>query len=242
MLLYPLPWYYAYSPRYEAFHWMFQDRIQSAYFELRPQFIEQSVFDNVTYREGSYHYLCGCFVKQERIYELLKTLPENSYFLYTDVDYHIQDLDKLWESLYALMVSGVDMAFQYEPQNKPIHVCNINVGFGLFHVNQRVRDYFAAVLKAAAGENVKNDLDIMTEYLPPLADSVAVIPPEVISMPYSPYKYNAALIPILCGNHGDYKKNLQEKYESLKSVNVPVQAYIAMALANGRTPEELGLV
>jgi hypothetical protein len=241
----PLPWYYAYSPRYEVFHWMFQNRITHPKFQLEPQFIEQSVFDQVTYRDGATHYLCGCFIKQQRIYELLQTLPEDSYFLYTDVDYHVVNLEALWTSLEETMKRGVHMAFQYEPQGKPNDNCNINVGFGLFRVCATTREFFATVMKAAGGEEVKNDLDIITEFLPTFQGISEVIPSDVICMPYMATNVNQdtiGCIPVLCSNSGNYKENLREKYDSLRSVNLPIQTYIAMALANGRTPEELGLV
>ena len=240
-----IPWYYVYSDRYEAFHYMFQSQIQTSGFELKPLYVEQSTFDQVTYREGLYHFLCGCFIKQEFMYKLVHELPEDSYFLFTDVDYIITDEAKLHRYISRLMERKVELAFQYEPQRREVSQFDINVGFCLIRVCANTRAYFTEVMRRAENETVKNDLDIMASVLETYPGRFKTIRKDIICMPNLldtlENRDNLMAIPILCDMSTDYKENLKSKYESAKSYGLPMQAYISMALANGRTPEELGL-
>jgi hypothetical protein len=240
-----LPWFYTVSPRYEVFHHVLQHTINRELFELKPLFVPQSIFDAVTYREGSHHYLCGCFIKQQQINELLQGLPENSYFLFTDVDYLITNNHILNEALQSLMKKEVDMAFQYEDHHNVIPFCNINVGFALIRVNQRVKDFFGDVCRRAATESTKNDLEIMVDVLKDYKGPVEVVDSTTICMPYSVNPANLskiAMIPILCSNSKDYRVNMKQKYITLKQYGIPIEEFIQLTIANGRTPEELGLV
>ena len=42
--------------------------------------------------------------------------------------------------------------------------------------------------------------------------------------------------------NSNYKVNMMQKYMGAKSFGVPIETYITMAIQNGRTPDELGLI
>jgi hypothetical protein len=87
--------------------------------------------------------LNGCNLKLVRTLELLKTLPENSYFLFSDADIIIfpeRGLDKLIQNSIN---SGTDIVFMQESPDKD---CS-NIGFSLIKVCEANRILFEESLR-----------------------------------------------------------------------------------------------
>ena len=82
-----IPFYYIWTPKYKLFADILKEGIEcySNYLEDKGIFMTQEDFEATltkTSEEG--HFMTGCYLKLERIMELLNSLPENSYFVFSD--------------------------------------------------------------------------------------------------------------------------------------------------------------
>jgi len=215
---------------------MFKDSIKDERFNVTPLFVEQSEFNKVTYNGA--HYLTGCFIKQEIILHILKKLPKNSYFLFTDVDFVILNEKGLYEFLKGYMDREVDMAYMWEGDK-------CNVGFALLRANEKTIAYFESVVKIGCERNDLNDLEVMFPLFSEFTGTIKILDKSVICL--SNYyneteKTGIKMVQLLCSNSKNYKLNMMEKYMGAKAFGVPVEKYISMAIQFGRTPDELGLI
>jgi hypothetical protein len=240
-----LPWYYVYSPRYTAFHYMMQDCIRDSRFELRPIFVEQSVFKKA-YNPAAGHFMCGCYIKLEKILELLKTLPLYSYFLLTDNDVIVIKNEGLFEYLQVFMDKGVDMAFMRERVGE----FQVNVGFQLFKVCPRVIRFFEEVIEITRSSNTSetdkmDEQSIVVSLLPKFPGTIEIFDNTriVLSNMFNETnpKENINAVHLLCGNHKDFRMNMYEKYMGIKALGAPVEQYIRRAIQDGIHPDELGV-
>lgn len=235
-----ISWYYVYSQRYEALHHMFKDSIKDPRFNVTPLFVEQSEFNKTTYNIDKGHFLSGCFIKQEIILHILKKLPTNSYFLFTDVDFVIINEKGLYEFFQGYMDRGVDMAYMWEGDK-------CNVGFSLLKANEKTIAYFEAVVKKGRETSDLFDMEVMFPLFPEFRQTgtIEILDKSVICL--SNYyneteKSGIKMLQVLCSNSKNYKVNMMEKYMNIKAFGVPIEKYITMAIQNGRTPDELGLI
>ena len=233
-----LPWYYVYSQRYEALHHMFSNSIKDPRFNVVPLFVDQSEFSKVTYNNIGSHYLSGCFIKQEIILHILKKLPTNSYFLFTDVDFVILNEKGLYEYFQGYMDRGIDMMYMWEGDK-------CNVGFALLRANEKTIAYFESVIKIGRETSDLFDMEVMFPLFSEFPGTIEILDKSVICLSNfynETEKSGIKMVQLLCSNSKDYKKNMTEKYMTSKAFGIPIETYINMAIRNGRTTDELGLL
>ena len=235
-----LEWFYVYSQRYEALHHMLQDSIKDPRFNVKPLFVDQSEFTKTTYREGTTHFLAGCFIKQEVVLHILKKLPLNTYFLFTDVDCVITKEAGLYDFFKGYMDKEIDMAYMWEGSSSS------NIGVSLLRVNEKTIAFYESVLKKSRENPTMVDQNIIVSLLPEFRGQVAHFDKSVLCL--SNYyaetepKSGILLVQVLCCCTPDYKQNMMQKYMGAKTLGVPIERYIQNAIDNGRTPDELGVI
>jgi len=139
-----IPYYFIWSDKYESMANVLKVGIQSYsdIFEDKSEYYPQEVFDR-TINKAPGHFLNGCNLKLVRTLELLKILPENSYFIFSDADIIIfpeKGLDKLIQNNIN---SGADIVFMKEsPDNN-----TSNIGFSLIKVCEANRNLFEESLR-----------------------------------------------------------------------------------------------
>ena len=235
-----LDWFYVYSQRYEALHNMLQDSIKDPRFNVKPLFVDQSEFSKTTYREGANHFLSGCFIKQEVVLHILKKLPLNTYFLFTDVDCVIRNESGLYDFFKGYMDKEIDMAYMWEGSSSS------NIGISLLRVNEKTIAFYESVLKKGHENPTMVDQNIIVSLLPEFTGLVKQFDKSVLCL--SNYygetepKSGILMVHILCTCTPDYRQNMMQKYMGTKAFGVPIETYIKKAIDNGRTPDELGLI
>jgi len=150
-----IPYYFIWSQSYEYFAQMLKQCIAcySNILEDRSIFVEQSVFDEKIYKTPNAHFLQGCFIKLEKTYELLCTLPENSYFIFSDADVILFPNKKLNELLNLYIATDIDIVFMREGASSRTY----NIGFSLIKVCDENRRLFQTVLELC--KESPNELD-----------------------------------------------------------------------------------
>jgi hypothetical protein len=218
---------------------MFKDSIKDPRFNVVPLFVDQSEFNKTTYDKDKNHFLSGCFIKQEIILHILKKLPINTYFLFTDVDFVVLKESGLYEFFQGYMDRGIDMAYMWEGER-------CNVGFALLRVNEATVAYFEKVVKKGRETSDLFDMEVMFPLFSEFPGRIEILDKKVICLSnhYSETepKSGIAMVQILCGNSKDYRQNMMEKYMGVNTFGVDIHRYIKMALENGRTQDELGLL
>jgi len=241
----PLPWFYVYSERYEAMHYMLHSHIyKDPDFRVHPIKVDQSEFAKTTYLESNTHFLSGCFIKQECMLRILKGIPSGSYFLFTDVDLIVLNPNGLFDYFKGYMDRDIDMVYMWENVGKE-GVQNCNVGFALIKASPKTIAYFESVLQAAATCKNKYDMEIMAPLFSGFPGTIEIFDKNIICL--SNYfneiepKSGIKIVQALCNNHKDYHLNMQEKYMCMQNLGAPIQQCIELALQNGRSLDELGL-
>ena len=142
-----LPYYFLWSDNYKIFADILKNCIalHSNLFEVRDDYIPQEIFDKHLNHEKGAHFLQGCYLKVKKIKTLLETLPEHSYFIFSDADILVTPNPILKDLLELYMKSNVDLVFMRETRNNPFN----NVGFGLYKVCQENRDLMSTVWQMA---------------------------------------------------------------------------------------------
>lgn len=237
-----IPWYYVWSQRYAALHYALEDAIQkSEHFEAKPVFVDQSEFNKTTYREGFGHFMCGCYLKQENLLKILKSVPLYSYIIFSDVDNVLVNDKGLFEYFQSFMDRGIDMVYMWEKEETRKHV---NVGFSLLRVSPAVIRFYEKVMKDSIG-STEPDGNLVDFNLKDFPGSVEVFDPHYCIL--SNYiaetepKTNIKIVQVLCGSHADFRLNMHEKYGGSKHLGVPIENYIMKAIQSGISPEVLGL-
>jgi hypothetical protein len=239
-----IPWYYVYSQRYEALHHMMTKTVTDKAFTLKPLFVEQSEFNKTIYKEGTSHFLTGCFIRQDLMLRILKESPLGSYFLFTDCDIVVLNQNGLFDFFKEYMDRNVDMVYMWENTGKE-GVRNCNVGFALIRVTHETIAYFESVMRNAANCVDKTDLEIMDPLFSEFPGTIELFDRKVICL--SNYfgetepKSEIKIVQVLCSNTKDYRVNMREKYYGIQMFGLPIEEYLQMALMQGRTMDELGL-
>lgn len=240
-----IPWHYVYSQRYEALHHMFKDQLTaSKHFEAKPFFVDQAEFNKTNYRQGMGHFLCGCTIKQEVVLNLLKEAAPYSYLVFSDVDFVILKEEGLFEYFQTFMDRGVDMVFMWEGCSNKNPIKNVNIGFSILRASPRVIQYFEDVI-AGATDSSATDTNYMVDKFDTFPGTIEIADKTRICL--SNYyaetepKGNIHAVQLLCGNHKDYKMNMNDKYGGAKAFGVPIEKYLYAAIQNGRTLSDLGL-
>jgi hypothetical protein len=240
-----LSWYYVYSQRYEALHHMLKDTVKDPPLNLVPLFVDQSEFNKTTYNENKNHFLSGCFIKEEVILHILKKLPINSYFIFTDVDVAVLNNDGLFDFFQTYIEKEYDIVYTWEGNNSDSKIKNYNIGISLIRVNEKTIQFFEAFMEKSRGDTNIADQELVCSLLPDFQGKFCVFDKNVVCL--SNYfnetepKSGIKLIQILCSNSKDYRRNMYEKYCGAKAFGLPIEKYITLALENGRTRDEIGI-
>ena len=234
-----LDWYYVYSQRYEALHYALKDSIKDSRFNVKPLFIDQSEFNKVTYNGVGTHFLSGCYIKQEILLKILKTVPLGTYFIFTDADCAVLNNTGLYEFFQMYMNNDIDMVFASEGKT-----CNI--GISLIRASEKTIAFFETVLNRTKEDPTILDQDLINSLFPEFPElSIAHFDSSIIglSIYYGPryHRDTLKLVQFLCTNTQDYRINMNDKYKSMEALGVSVNTYIIQALQNGRSPDELAV-
>jgi hypothetical protein len=157
-----VPYHFIWSDKYQIFANVLKYGIESYsdIFEDKSEHYPQYVFDQ-SMNKAPGHFLCGCNLKLVKTLELLKTLPENSYFIFSDADIIIfpqRGLDKIVEEGIN---TGVDIMFMREA---PERDCS-NIGFSLIKVCDANRKLFEESLRLMEAEPSGLDQEFVNKAL-----------------------------------------------------------------------------
>lgn len=174
----PLPFYYYYTPKYEVFANVLK-RGLSVYpgiFEDKGIFMNQEDFDATMYKSPG-HFLNGCFLKLEKTYELLQTLPENSYFVFSDADIILFPDRPIGELFQFYMKMDADLVFMRDiPSTK-----TYNCGFIFLKVCQKNRDFYAHIMEECKRVPTELEQSIVNNVLKNYNGSVFYFPHEFVA-------------------------------------------------------------
>jgi len=227
----PIPYYFLWSPNYEIFAKILKEGIRqySNIFEDRSIFIPQEQYD-ATLHENVGHFLCGSYLKLEKTYELLCTLPEHSYFMFSDADVLLipgKPLEKLVQSYIDI---GADLVFMREATKMDFY----NVGFSLIRVNERNRELFKKTIEESHKHPLGLDGSLLNESMKAYTGSIFYFPHEFVmtssTMIDVQQKQNArTMIPhlyvfqALCDPTKPKQERLMAKLMQYKMLGVPIE-------------------
>ena len=209
-----LNWYYVYSQRYEALHHMFKSRIHDSRFKIVPLFVDQSEFNKTTYLPGAGHFLSGCLIKQEVILRILKSLPKDTYFLFTDIDIVTLQENGLFEYFQSHIERNPDMVYMWE--NSDVlgadGYTNYNIGISLLRANEKTIAFYEKVVEKGRNRKELADQELVCSLLPEFDGKMEQFDRSVLCL--SNYfnetepKSKILMVQVLCGNSKDYKENI----------------------------------
>jgi hypothetical protein len=177
MSKFPIPYYYIWSDDYKIFSDILNIGI-TAYPNLfinRAEYITQEFFDKHL-NKAKGHFLCGCFLKLYKTYELLKTLPENSYFIFSDADILILP-NKNLEDLFNLYIKlNADIVFMREKQDSTF----ANIGFSLIRVCDANKKLFEDAITLSQKDPTGLDGTFINQALGNYTGSLFLFPSEFV--------------------------------------------------------------
>lgn len=172
-----IKYHYQWSENYKIFRDILKFSLQlyPDVFEISDEFIPQEKWDNkLDNIKGGW--LAGCWFKINKIYELLHTLPENSYFIFSDVDILIFSNKNIKELMDLYVNMEADMVFMKEAQNKDYS----NFGFSMYRVNEVNRKLFYRMLEEIKKTPDSVDIAILNNCLKEYDGSHFYFPPELV--------------------------------------------------------------
>jgi hypothetical protein len=172
-----IPYIFIYTPKYQLFADILKKGINS-YSELEDKsiFLPQEFFDANSNKSPG-HLMTGCTLKLRTTYEMLKTLPENSYFIFSDADVILFPEKPFIDLLKVYMNLNADIAFMRETISMEFY----NVGFSLIKVNDVNRDLFLRAIKKYETEPNGLDGSFINECLKDYTGSCFYFPPELVT-------------------------------------------------------------
>jgi len=174
----PIPFYYYWTPNYEVFANVLKKGLTyyPGIFEDRGIYMTQEEFDaTITKTEGAF--LIGCFIKLYKIYELLQTLPENSYFVFSDADVILFDNKPIGELFQLYMKMGADLVFMRDmPSTK-----RYNCGFIFIKVCQKNRDFYKNIVEETKKVSKTCEQSLTNDLLKSYNGSLYFFPHELVA-------------------------------------------------------------
>ena len=227
----PIPYYFLWSPNYQIFAQILKEGIRqySSIFEDRSIFIPQEQYD-ATLHENVGHFLCGSYLKLEKTYELLCTLPENSYFMFSDADVLLLPGKPLEKLVQSYMDIEADLVFMREATKMDFY----NVGFSLIRVNEQNRDLFKRTIEEAQKHPLGLDGSLLNESMKTYKGSIFYFPHEFVmtssTMIEVQQKQNAQtmvrhlyVFQALCDPTRPPKERMFAKLQQYKMLGVPIE-------------------
>jgi hypothetical protein len=172
-----IKYHYQWSENYKMFRDILKFSLQlyPDVFEISDEFIPQEKWDNKI-DNNPHGWLAGCWFKVFKIHELLHTLPENSYFIFSDVDIIIFPDRKLKELMDLYVNMEADMVFMKEAQNRD----SSNFGFAMYRVNEVNRNLYDRMLEVIKIDPTSIDQCIFNTCLKDYTGSHFYFPPELV--------------------------------------------------------------
>lgn len=173
----PIPYIFIWTPKYKVFANVLKKGL-AEYPELEDKsiFLPQEFFDANSNKSAG-HLMSGCSLKLQTAYEMLNTLPEGSYFIFSDADVILFPGKPLMDLLKVYIGLEADCVFMRETMSMEFY----NVGFSLLRVNDVNRDLFLRALKKYQGEPNGLDGSFINECLKDYTGSCFYFPPELVA-------------------------------------------------------------
>ena len=174
----PIPFYFYWTPNYKLFADVLKKQLTNypGIFEDRGIYMSQEDFDATMYKSPG-HFLNGCFLKLEKTYELLQTLPEDSYFILSDADIILFPGKPIGELFELYMKMGADLVFMRDiPSTK-----TYNCGFIFLKVNQVNRDFYKQVMEECKRTPTDLEQSIVNNLLKSYTGSLFYFPHEIVA-------------------------------------------------------------
>jgi hypothetical protein len=174
----PIPYVFVWSDNYKVFAECLQTSIRHYSNALidQSEYIPQSEFDKTIYKIDG-HVLNGCFIKLEKTLECLYTLPEDSYFIFSDADIIISPNKKFIELLNYYRSIEADIVFMRESLTHDFS----NIGFSFIRVNNHTRDLFRNALLLAKEDPTNADGNLVNQALKNYTGSHYYFPSELVA-------------------------------------------------------------
>lgn len=174
----PIKYHYQWSENYKIFRDIlnFSLQLYPDIFEISDEFIPQEKWDKILDRTINKGWPAGCWFKVHKIHEMLHTLPENSYFIFSDVDMIIFPNRKIKELMELYTNIEADMVFMKEAQNRDYS----NFGFSMYRVNEVNRKFFDRMVECAKLNPDAVDISILNQCLKEYNGSHFYFPPELV--------------------------------------------------------------
>jgi hypothetical protein len=174
----PIPFYFFWTPKYKVFADVLKNGLSHypGIFENREIFMSQEEFDATMYKAPG-HYLNGCFLKLEKTYDLLRTLPENSYFVLSDADIILFPGKPIGELFELYMKMGADITFMRDiPSTK-----TYNCGFIFLRVCEANRNLYAEINEECKRNPTELEQSIVNKCLKNYTGSLYYFPHELVA-------------------------------------------------------------
>lgn len=228
-----LPVFFMWSDNYKTFADILKACIGTYpdYLEDKSIYIEQSVFDKNLHKAPG-HFFNGCFFKLEKTLELLNSLPENSYFLVTDVDIIVFPGKPLKQLIDVYINNNIDIVFMQEAPD----MCTANMGFILVKVCDNNRNLFKRSMEFAKEDPNGLDQTFMNNALKEYEGTYFHFPSEFIgtssTMIYhqnkNPKNCNALIQKMmvfhaLCDPTQQFQSVFMQKIMQYKMLGIPIE-------------------
>jgi len=173
-----IPYYYLWSDKYLILSLCLKEFIShySDTLELRDIYLEQKLFDE-QFKNSDAHFLCGVSLKIEKTYELLCSLEENSYFIFSDADIIIFKDKPLKELLEFYMKLSADIVYMKESCSENI----ANNGFIFLKVCDENRKLFKNILDKFIERPEELDMTLFNEELKNYEGLKYFFPTEIVA-------------------------------------------------------------
>lgn len=232
MTHFPIPYYYIWSDNYKMFAEILKVGIAQypTVLEDKGEYIPQEYFDKHLNKEPG-HFLCGCFLKLYKTYSLLKTLPENSYFIFSDADILILPQKKLEDLLRLYINIEADIVFMRESIDSTF----ANVGFSLIRVCEANRKLFEHAIQESQKHPKDLDGTLLNQALDHYTGSLFLFPSEFVmtSSTFIGYEkrpsnlvktyQNLIIYQALCNPENPIQAIQYEKLLQFKALGYPIE-------------------
>jgi hypothetical protein len=168
-----IPWFSVWSDKYGVFADILSSLISDTYFDLQLIEVAQEIFDKNTYKENK-HFLTGMFIKDYEIWKLLNTIPENEYFIFSDIDAIVFE-EELYNYITPFLEKDNDIVFYKENDT------NINVCFMLIKNTKKVKELYKMILDDHIDNPDECDGDVMNKILKRWNGKYDTFSPDYIS-------------------------------------------------------------
>jgi hypothetical protein len=226
-----IPYVFLWSPKYEMFAKVLKAGIRNYDgLEDKSFFIPQEVFDSNSYKSPG-HLMCGCSLKLQLTYDMLMSLPTNSYFIFSDADILIFPQKPLMELLNIYIKLEADAVFMRETMDKRFY----NVGFSLLRVNDLNRQLFVDALKMYENQPDGLDGSFINACLKSYKGSCFFFPPELVATTCTVKELDAQVTNMglmrsklivfqaLCDANKKSEDAIKQKLEQYQILGVPVK-------------------